>query len=65
VAPACLEIKEAALFSGDVPSAFVLRVLLLLDVLLPFKTFFSEDFMIAGFGKAEVGLTTFFLLLLS
>jgi hypothetical protein len=64
VAPACLEIKEAALFSGDVPSAFVLRVLLLLDVLLPFKTSFAEDFMAAGW-IVVVDLTTFFLLLLS
>jgi hypothetical protein len=35
-------IKEAALFSGDITSAFLLRVLLLLDVLL-LDAFFLED----------------------
>jgi len=59
-----LDKKEAVLFSGDITSAFFLRVLLLLDVLLPeFTRFdFSTGFLAAGFFDAAF-LITFFLLL--
>ena len=56
--------KEAVLFSGDIASALFLRVLLLLDVLLPEATrlFFAACFLAAVSFKAAL-LTIFFLLL--
>jgi hypothetical protein len=56
--------KEAVLFSGDITSAFFLRVLLLLDVLLPEGLLFLiiAGFLAAGFFEAAL-LTIFFLLL--
>jgi uncharacterized membrane protein len=56
--------KEAALFSGDIASAFFLRVLLLLDVLLPLIVFFAEAFLRTGFVE-DARLLIFFLRLSS
>ena len=56
--------KEAALLSGDVTSAFFLRVLLLLDVLPPAAGFFMETFAEAGFLE-DARLLIFFLRLSS
>ena len=54
-------IKEAALFSGDITSAFLLRALLLLDVLLLFTIFLEIAFRAAGFSKEALPLTFFLL----
>ena len=59
-----LDKKEAALFSGDIASAFFLRVLLLLDVLLPLIDFLSEIFRRTGFFE-DARLLIFFLRLSS
>jgi hypothetical protein len=56
--------KEVALFSGDVSSAFFLRVLLLLDVLLPSADSFEEAGFSAGLLE-DPRLLIFFLRLSS
>ena len=65
MATAGLEEKEAALFSGDVTSAFLLRVLLLLDVLLPLTVFFTEGAFSLADSLEDARLLIFFLRLSS
>ena len=65
LATTSLDKKEAALFSGDITSAFFLRVLLLLDVLLPLITFLFEETFLGTDFLEDARLLIFFLRLSS
>ena len=60
-----LDKKEATLFSGDITSAFFLRVLLLLDVLLPLIDLFNEEAFLCSDFLEDARLLIFFLRLSS
>lgn len=60
-----LDKKEATLFSGDFTSAFLVRVLLLLDALLTSINFFFEKIFLGTDFFEDARLLIFFLRLSS